>query len=133
VNEEPQKTPEEPKYGILKFEPFAPLYPVDAEGDVIPEQIIRKEALVSRMRVAITNPWAEDDEVRFLPGLVFGSDNELVFDVGESYGQLVHQEDGWFCTCLLPKGPVLEGVVETLLEKATGGSFTQRLLRRSKK
>ena len=117
---------------ILRFEPPYPIFRIEVDGDtetVVTEPLPR-EQLQSRMRVAIPNPWSED-EVRFLPGLAIGDGSAFILEIGESFGSVrFDEEHGWVCEALISKGPVLQGLQEALVQSAQ--SYTQRLLKRAK-
>lgn len=116
---------------ILRFDPPHPVFRVaviDGLETVVTESL-KKEELISRMRIAIPNPWAE--EKRYLPGVVYGDDVQFLMDVGQSFGSLEFREElGWVCRALVPKTDIMSGVIQTLREKAKG-SFTQRLIKRA--
>ena len=121
---------------VLKFDPPYPLYRIETRDafDIVVTEPLKKHELSSRMRIAIPNPWApEDEEERFLPGIAYGDGVQFLMDVGQAFGSLVfHEETGWACRALMPKKDVMPGVVKDLLEKAKG-SFTQRLIKRTSK
>jgi len=121
---------------VLQFDPPYPVYRIETRDafDVVVTEPLGKNALASRMRVAIPNPWApEGDEERFLPGIAYGDGVQFLMDVGQAFGSLVfHEKLGWVCRALLPKAQVMPGVVQDLIEKAKG-SFTKRLIKRTTK
>jgi hypothetical protein len=122
---------------VLQFEPPYPVYRIEIQGplEVVVTEPLEKGALVTKMRIAIPNPWAPPDgEERFLPGIAYGDGTQFLMDVGQAFGSLAFHEDlgCWVCRALLPKGDVMPGVVQELLEKAKG-SFTQRLIKRTSK
>lgn len=118
---------------ILQFEPPSPVYRIsvgEAMEVVVQEPLM---ALENRTRIAIPNPWNTTDEARFLPGIAFGEGDQFVMDVGQAFGQLAFDEtEGWRCTALLPKRGVVNTVIEDLMEKLTGKSFTERLIKKAK-
>ena len=117
---------------VLQFEPPYPVFRIAVtEGlETVVTEPLKKEELISRMRIAIPNPWASEEE-RYLPGVVYGDGVQFLMDVGQSFGSLdFHEQLGWVCRALIPKTDVVSGVVEALREKAKG-SFTQRLIKRS--
>ena len=119
----------------LRFEPSAPVYRISIGDDqelVIQEPLGRDE-LESKMKICIPNPWNETDEARFLPGIAYGKEGEFVMDIGKSFGSLAfHEEMGWVCTALVPKKGVVQGVIKEYMAALSNGSFTDRLLKRSK-
>lgn len=124
-----------PEANVLQFDPPCAVYPViiENDADAVVEEPLKKGDLTSRMRIAIPNPWAEEDG-RYLPGIAYGDGTSFVMDVGVSFGALQFDEErGWVCTAILPKNGVMSGVIKELLENATKGTFTQRLLKRSSK
>lgn len=118
---------------VLQFDPPYPVFKI-VVGDEV-ERVIKEPLMVleSKQRIAIPNPWADEDEERYLPGIAYGKDGEFLMDVGESFGSLkFHEEAGWFCIALIPKNDVMGPVVDQLMDNVTKGSYTQRLLKRSK-
>ena len=121
---------------VLQLNPPYPLYRIESRDalDIVVTEPLKRHELSSRMRVAIPNPWApEDDEERFLPGIAYGDGVQFLMDVGEAFGSLAfHEDTGWVCRALMPKADVMPGVVQDLIEKAKG-SFTKRLIKRTSK
>jgi len=121
---------------VLHFKPPCPVYRIETKDalDIVVTEPLKKHEVISRMRIAIQNPWAsEDEEERFLPGIAYGDGVQFLMDVGQAFGSLVfHEEQGWVCRALMPKGDVMPGVVQDLIEKAKG-SFTKRLIKRTSK
>lgn len=135
-NETPAEVQSKEAPPVLQFDPPCAVFRMEVDTEASVERIvqapIKRHELKSRMRVAIHNPFKADGE-RFLPGVVYGNGIEFVLDVGASFGHLAFNETlGWCCTALVPKSPVMEGVLQDLLRKIEEPKFTQRLLKRTK-
>ena len=129
---------------VLRFDPPYPVFRIEVgdEFETVITDSLEESELKSRMRIAIPNPWAPDDE-RYLPGIAYGDGTQFIMDVGQSFGSLTFNETfGWCCVALIPKSHVMAGVVQELLQKAKVQSvtptppmlsFTDRLIKRSSK
>jgi len=120
---------------VFQFDPPYPVYRIEIQGDleVVVTEPLGKDDLLSKMRIAIPNPWAPAEDERFLPGIAYGDGIQFLMDVGNAFGSLTfHEERGWVCVALLPKADVMPGVVADLMEKAKS-SFTERLIKRTSK
>lgn len=102
----------------MGFDPPAPLFGVDEDNVVILEPL---HELRTSMRVAIPNPWAEEEN--YVIGVVRGPPGKHILDLGKSLGKLVHTDRGWVCVGLARVDAIAQG-----LARETPKTFTQRLL-----
>ena len=116
---------------VIKFEPPAQVRLLSDDNLVLDVPTLLWGALEPGTRAAIPNPWKEG---LFLVGEVHGLSGQLLFVVGESFGQLEHREDlGWVCTGLVQQKHVWNAVGNNIAGNAQKKSFTERLTRRAAK
>lgn len=115
----------------MRFEPPAPVYLVDIDGDAILDPLRHRGDLQDGRAICIPSPWKTS---RYLPGVARGKDGIFAMEVGDSFGGLAFDEEaGWVCRGLVPKELVVAGLAQEMVEQASGSSFTEKLVRKSAK